>query len=287
MADHKHLFPIEKMSKVFGVSRSGYYRWLSAEPSQRTLENLELKKKIQKIWTASRKRYGSPRIHQQLLRSDFKASRPRVARLMRSMGIASQIRSKWVATTNSRHSYPVAPNLLDRKFKPGQIGKVFVGDITYLPSRNGWLYLTAVMDLADRKVIGWSVSETMKAEQTSIESWKMARRNRPISDDAIFHSDRGIQYACDAFGHLLQASNVRQSMSRKGDCWDNAPMESFFKTLKAELGMKQPFEDYKHARQVIFEFIEIWYNRKRLHSALDYRTPAEMEELLLTHKPAA
>lgn len=190
-------------------------------------------------------------------------------------------------TTDSRHSYPVAPNLLDRQFTVDGIGKVFASDITYLPSRQGWLYLTAVMDLGDRRVIGWALSETMKAKQTSIESWKLARQNRQICEDAIFHSDRGVQYACTAFGNLLLAGKVRQSMSRKGDCWDNAPMESFFKTLKAELGMDQPFENYNHARQVIFEFIEIWYNRKRLHSALGYRTPAEMEELLLKHKPAA
>ncbi|MEX1211780.1 MAG: IS3 family transposase [Balneolaceae bacterium] len=287
MADHKHIFPIEKMSKVFGVSRSGYYRWLWASPSKRARENRRYRQKILTVWTDSRKRYGSPRIHRQLRRQGESLSRPRVARLMRSMGIASRIRSKWVVTTQSRHRYPVAPNLLERNFTADRIGEVLLGDITYLPSRRGWLYLTAVMDLADRKIVGWSLSNSMKAKKTTVVAWKEARRNRSICEGAIFHSDRGSQYACQEFGTCLSPGKVRQSMSRKGDCWDNAPMESFFKTLKSELVLETPFEDEHHARQVLFEFIEIWYNRQRLHSALDYRTPAEMEELLQSQKPAA
>lgn len=287
MADHKHMFPIEKMSKVFGVSRSGYYRWLGAAPSTRALENRRYRQKIRTIWTDSRKRYGSPRIHRHLLRLGERISRPRVARLMRSMGISSRIRSKWVVTTQSRHRYPVAPNLLERDFTSDCLGKVLLGDITYLPSRKGWLYLTAVMDVADRKIVGWTLSNSMKAEKTTVPAWKEARRNRSMGEGAIFHSDRGSQYACQAYTKILSSGKVRQSMSRKGDCWDNAPMESFFKTLKSELTLETPFEDEHHARRVLFEFIEIWYNRQRLHSALDYRTPAEMEEILQTQTPAA
>lgn len=288
MADHKDLYTIERMSRVFGVSRSGYYRWLNSEPSSRTKENHQLKKRIHQIWLDSRKKYGSPRIHRQLLRDGSKVSRPRVARLMQKMGIASKIRRKWVVTTDSRHNHPVAPNLLGRRFTTTQIGEVFVSDITYIPSRDGWLYLTTVMDLADRQIVGWSFSNSMDAKSTSIEALKMARKRRTLAEEAIFHSDRGVQYACQSFVNELSATgNVRQSMSRKGNCWDNAAAESFFKTLKAELDMDEPFETYQQARAAIFEFIEIWYNRKRLHSALDYQTPAEMEQLLLTQKQAA
>lgn len=288
MADHKHLYPIGKMSKVFGVSRSGYYRWLSRPPSRRALQNQRLRKQITRVWEASRRMYGSPRIHRQLLAEGETVSRPRVGRLMAKMGIASRSRRKWVATTDSRHNLPVAPNLLGRRFSPEQLGRVWVSDITYLPSSNGWLYLTTVMDLADRQIIGWSLSVGMKAAETTIPAWQMACRQRPPQQELIFHSDRGIQYACEEFrAHLKAWPVVAQSMSRKGNCWDNAPAESFFKTLKAELQMEEEkFTGYAQARRVLFDFIEIWYNRKRLHSGLDYRTPAEAERQL-TQKQAA
>lgn len=279
MADHKHLFPIEKMSATLRVSRSGYYRWLRAGPSLRAQANQRLKKQILRVWEASGKRYGSPRIHRQLLAEGVQVSRPRVARLMRNMGIASRIRRKWVATTDSRHRYPVAPNLLGRRFKPGGLGQVWVSDITYLPSEQGWLYLTTVMDLGDRQIIGWALSEGLKADQTSIPAWEAACQRRRPSGELLFHSDPGIQYACTAFSNQLNAKGVTQSMSRKGNCWDNAPAESFFKTLKAELGITK-FTGYRQARKKLFAFIEIWYNRQRLHSALDYRTPAQTEQLL-------
>lgn len=288
MADHKHIFPIEKMSAVFKVSRSGYYRWLSSPPSPRAVKNQQLKEAIHRVWEDSGKRYGSPRIHRQLLSEGWTVSRQRIARLMRGMGIASQIRRKWVATTDSGHSLPVAPNLLGRQFQPLELGRVWVSDITYLPGKAGWLYLTTVMDLADRQIIGWSLSEGLKADQTSLPAWQAACRRRPITKELIFHSDRGVQYACREFtGQLLANKLVTQSMSRKGNCWDNAPAESFFKTLKAELTMETKFTDYQQARQAIFAFIEIWYNRRRLHSALEYRTPAQAEQLLINQNLAA
>lgn len=287
MADNAHIFPIEKMSQVFGVARSGYYRWLVSLPSKRARQTQQLKQQIRRAWEASGRRYGAPRVHRQLLAEGWSVSRQRIARLMRAMGIASRIRRKWITTTDSSHKFPVAPNLLDRTFWPAELGQVWVSDITYLPSEDGWLYLTTIMDLADRQILGWSLSKGLKATQTVIPAWKAACQRRPIARELIFHSDRGVQYACGEFTEQLKANKlVTQSMSRKGNCWDNAPAESFFKTLKAELNMDTKFASYAHARGAIFGFIEIWYNRKRLHSALDYRTPAQTEKLL-TQKQAA
>ena len=276
------------MARLFRVSRSGYYRWWSGGPSRRALEAQQLKQAIVRVWEASGRRYGSPRIHRQMLAEGWSASRPRIARLMKQTGIASRIRRKWVVTTDSAHRFPVAPNLLDRRFWPARLGQVWVSDITYLPSETGWLYLTTVMDLGDRQVIGWSLSKGLKAEHTSIKAWKAACKRRPPTGKLIFHSDRGIQYACGEFTRQLRACKVvTQSMSRKANCWDNAPAESFFKTLKAELGLKGKFTSYQQARVRIFEFIELWYNRRRLHSALNYQTPAQTEQVLLKQQQAA
>ncbi len=281
MADHRHEFPILKMSRVFRVSPSGYYRGLSRPPSKRSRENMRLREAIRLSWTLSGRTYGAPRIWQDLLRGGWQVSRPRVARLMAKMGIASQLRKKWVKTTNSSHNYPVAANLLDRQFNPEHLNQVWVSDITYLPSKQGWLYLTTVMDLADRQILGWSLSTTMRAEQTSIACFKQALTKRGARKGLIFHSDQGIQYACEAFKRLLKKRDLTQSMSRRGNCWDNAPAERFFKTLKAELlAPVGTFSSYEHARVAIFEYIELWYNRKRLHSTLGYKTPVEAEQAL-------
>jgi transposase InsO family protein len=288
MAEHKNIFPIAGMSEVFGVSRSGYYSWMGRGPSDRAQENQRLLGLIKKIWLKSGKTYGSPRIHQQLLRQGEQLSRRRVARLMRKEGIQSQIRPKWVATTDSKHQLPVAPNRLDQEFTTDRLGQVWVSDITYIPSNQGWLYLTTIMDLADRQILGWSFSKGMQADQTVIPAWKEAIRQRPPQEELIFHSDRGIQYCCQQFQDLLNARpRVRQSMSRKGNCWDNAPAESFFKTFKAELPIEPKRFGYQELRGVIFQFIEIWYNRQRLHSTLDYRTPAEMENHLTENQELA
>jgi len=256
-------------------------------PSDRTKENQRLTRRIKQIWLDSGKTYGSPRIHQQLLRQGEQLSRRRVARLMTKEGIQSQIRPKWVATTDSKHQLPVAPNRLDQEFTTDQLGQVWVSDITYIPSNQGWLYLTTTGDLADRQILGWSFSEGMRADQTVIPAWRQACQKRAIDQKLIFHSDRGIQYACEEFRDLLEARPlVRQSMSRKGNCWDNAPAESFFKTLKTELQMEHPFISYSEARRTLFAFIDLWYNRKRLHSAIGYRTPAQAEQLLIQKQAA-
>lgn len=205
---------------------------------------------------------------------------------MDRMGIASQIRRKWVVTTDSGHALPVAPNLLDRQFTPLGLGQVWVSDITYLPSSQGWLYLTTVMDLADRQILGWNLGKGLQAKETSIAAFWQAVAKRQPDSGLLFHSDRGIQYACSEFTSLLASRNITQSMSRKGNCWDNAPAESFFKTLKAELQIARPFTSYEEARRVIFAFIDLWYNRKRLHSALNYQTPIQAAQQL-THNQAA
>ena len=286
MAEHRHEFPILKMSNVFEVSTSGYYRWLKAGPSKRTKKNQALLLAIAKQWKRSDYRYGAPRIHEALLRQGWQVSRPRVARLMSKAGIASRIRSKWITTTDSDHNEPVAPHLLERNFNPEGLSKVWVSDITYLPGEDGWLYLTTVIDLGDRQVIGWALSQTMEAEHTTIAALKQAVATRRPKAGMLFHSDRGKQYCAEAFRDVLQEHSIVQSMSRKGNCWDNAPAESFFKSLKYEAQMPPRFVSYSQARRVMFDYIECWYNTNRLHSSLGYRTPKEMEQLL-TQKLAA
>lgn len=286
MAEHSHQFPILKMSKVFKVSTSGYYRWLKSEPSTRIKTNQALRQAIVSQWEASRKRYGAPRIHQALLRAGWQVSRPRVARLMRKAGIASTIRPKWVATTDSGHDHIVAPNTLDRDFYPEELSKVWVSDITYLPGAYGWLYLTTVIDLCDRKVIGWALSDTMEAKDTTVAAFKQAVAHRSPTPEMIFHSDRGRQYCAEDFRKLLDDHRIQQSMSRKGNCWDNAPAESFFKSLKYEAQMPKRFASYSQARRVLFDYIECFYNTHRLHSALGYRTPTEVEQHLIQNLAA-
>nr|WP_111631448.1 IS3 family transposase [Larkinella arboricola] len=274
---HVAMFPVEKMCKVLKVSRSGYYSWLKQKPSKRVQETENLLKQIRTVFSASKQTYGSPRITQELLSQGIKISRPRVARLMRKAHLKSLIKKKFVvATTDTNHSYPVAANHLNRNFNPSQPGKAWVSDLTYISTSEGWVYLTIIMDLYDRKIIGWSLSQSMKAIETTIAAWQMAVKNRPITRNLIFHSDRGIQYACPAFTQLLKKHPlVLQSMSRKGNCWDNAVAESFFKSLKSELVYHQDFQTRAEAKQSVFEYIEIWYNRQRRHSGLGYLSPFE------------
>jgi transposase InsO family protein len=276
------------MCKVLQVSKSGYYKWVKSSPSKRFLENQQLTEQIREIHSLSKQTYGSPRITKALRDRSYNVSRQRVARLMRKAGIRSKIRKKYIATTDSKHTYHVAANLLDRNFKVGSIGQVWVSDITYISTKQGWLYLTTVIDLGDRKVIGWSLGSTLKAADTSVAAFNMAIKNRPITQQLIFHSDRGVQYACNEFTDILKKyKTVKQSMSRKGNCWDNAVAESFFKTLKSEWTNWHKYQSVKQAALSVFEYIEGWYNLKRKHSALGYLSPAEYEKYLLTKKSAA
>jgi len=285
--DNKILFPVEKMCKVFQLSRSAYYAWQSGKSSKRETSNRALIKEIRIVYNNSKCTYGSPRIAKELTTQGILISKKRVAKLMKKEGIKSKIRKKYKVTTDSNHKYPVAENLLSRNFYAETLATKWVSDITYIHTNQGWLYLTIILDLADRKIIGWALSETLQAIETVIPAWKMAIKNRPIEKELLFHSDRGVQYACSEFLFELKANkNVIQSMSRKGNCWDNAVAESFFKTLKVESVYHYKFNTKQQAELAVFEFIETWYNRNRRHSALNNLTILEFENLI-TNKHAA
>lgn len=229
------------------------------------------------IYRQSNCRYGSPKIVEELRDIGWKVSRPRVARIMRSEGIKSIVNRKFkVLTTDSNHHFPIAENVLNRDFVAKAPGRKWVSDITYIPTHQGWMYLTIIMDLYDRKIIGWALSTTMTAQDTVQAAWRMAVLNRPImKGQLIFHSDRGVQYASHACANLLKSHKVTQSMSRKGNCWDNAVAENFFRILKSEMVRHTRFYSILQAKAALFEFIEIWYNRKRKHAYLGYLSPEQ------------
>jgi len=280
MTDYRKEFPVGMMCKVFKVSRSAFYSALNYLPSKRDGENRRLLSEIHRIHELSKATYGSPRITDELNARGFNVSRPRVARLMKQHKIRAVHAKKFVVTTDSKHNYPIAENKLDREFSADAPGGKWVSDITYIRTGKGWLYLTTVIDLFDRKVIGWSQSSDMSAANTTIAAWRMAIRNRAINSKLIFHSDRGIQYACKEFTDLLDSyKNVERSMSRKGNCWDNAVAESFFKTLKVEHVYRNRFADREHAGISVFEWIETWYNQHRRHSALGNLSITEFDQL--------
>lgn len=229
------------------------------------------------IYQQSKCRYGSPKIADELRDNGWKVSRPRVARIMRSEGIRSIVNKKFkVLTTDSNHNFPIAENVLNRVFSAEASGRKWVSDITYIPTHQGWMYLTIIMDLYDRKIIGWALSTTMTSQATILAAWRMAVLNRPImKGQLIFHSDRGVQYASHAFTNMLRYYKVTQSMSRKGNCWDNAVAENFFRILKSEMVRHTRFYSILQAKAAVFEFIEIWYNRKRKHAYLGYLSPEQ------------
>lgn len=284
MKEHQVEFAVEKMCDVFAVSRSSFYEWLNRKPSKRALENEVLRQTIQKVTEQTKSRLGSPKLTLELEDRGIFVSRPRVARLMRSMGIRSIISKKFkVCTTESDHPYAPSKNLLDRDFTATRPGEKWVSDITYVRTQQGWLYLTVVMDLFDRKIIGWSMSSTLEAKPTAQAALQMALGKRPVNPyELIFHSDRGVQYACEEFRALLQRYQISQSMSRKGNCWDNAVAENFFKIIKSELIYQLPLLNIEQTQIEIFEFIEIWYNKKRKHSRLNYLTPEQFGEIAKT-----
>lgn len=256
--------------------------WLQRGPSKRKLYQDFLKKEIKDIHTNSKRRYGSPRIAKELRVKGIQASQPLVAKLMRKEQIRSIVKRKYKVTTNSSHNYQVVENKLMREFTVSEKNKVWVSDITYVKTMSGWLYLTAVIDLFDRKVIGWALSNTMKTKDTVMPAFRMAKINRPIMNHQklLFHSDRGMQYACDEFRTELEKhEEITRSMSRKGDCWDNAVAESFFKTLKTELVYHHSYQTREEAALSIFEYIETWYNKNRRHKKLNNLTITEYEQL--------
>lgn len=269
------------MCEVLNVSSSCFYRWLVSPESPREQRSKALIDKIRQAHRDSKYIYGSPRITAELRKKGENVSRSYVARLMKQHGIQSKVKKKYRVTTDSSHSFGIAENLLQRDFSADSLSQKWVGDITYIHTSTGWLYLTTVIDLADRKVIGWSLSTDMTAKSTSVEAIKMAIRNRGVKDGLIFHSDRGIQYACEEFREVTVENRIVQSMSRKANCWDNAVAESFFKTLKAEMIYHRKFLDQQSAKLEVFGYIEGFYNTKRTHSALGYKTPKQIEEMLL------
>jgi putative transposase len=273
--NHEFLFPIEKMCKVLQVSTSGYYKWKSKPISNRILTKNEIKQKITTIYFASKQRYGSPRITIELNALGYKISRITVAKYMKELGLRSKLSKKFKVITDSKHNYLVVENILDRGFAVDQPSKVWVSDITYIQTKEGFLYLTTIIDLYDRKIIGWSLSNGMNTEETTLAAWKMAIRNRNVQKELIFHSDRGVQYANKKFANIIESYGVIRSMGRKGNCWDNAVAESFFKSLKTELIYGNKIITKDQMELEIFEYIEIWYNKKRRHGALNYKTIEE------------
>jgi len=273
------MFPVEKMCRALKVSRGGYYAWRERPPSRRVKENKKLLDVIKKIYEDSEQTYGSPRITKSLEDKGYTVSRPRVARLMRKHGIAATCKKKFKVTTDSSHNYPVAPNLLERDFDVESFGEVWVSDITYIYTQKGWLYLTVVIDLCNRQVVGWSMSNSMHASKTTIPALKQAYGLYRPPPGLMFHSDRGIQYACDNFKELLEKYQMKQSMSKKGDCWDNAVAESFFSTLKKERVYRETYRTRWQARQSIFDYIERFYNRVRKHSYVGNKSPVEFLEV--------
>lgn len=242
--------------------------------------NRSIDTNIRRIWLHSNKRYGAPRIAMELAKGGIQASRPRVQRRMKALNIRCCYPRKYRTTTDSRHHLPVSDHVLKRQFYPKALSRVWVSDITYVRHRSGWSYLTTMMDLADRQIIGWSLAQNLTSEATVIPAFHMALTKRSPQKEMIFHSDRGSQYASQDFRTLLAQYGICQSMSRKGNCWDNAVAESFFKTLKTELPDGYQKSTHDELRLLIFEYIEIWYNRKRIHSSIDYKTPFEMESFL-------
>jgi putative transposase len=272
----EQLFPIEKLCKVLLVSSGSYYRWKKQKITARLQRKIAIKKQITLIYFESKQRYGSPRIIFELQSLGYEICRITVAKYMKELGLRSKLSKKFKVTTNSNHNYLVVENVLNREFVVKMPSKVWVSDITYIQTKKGFVYLTTIMDLYDRKIIGWSLSDKMSTEETTLGAWKMAVKNRDIDEGLIFHSDRGVQYASKKFVNVLYSyKKVIRSMSRKGNCWDNAVAESFFKSLKTELIYGNKRISKEQMKLEIFEYIEIWYNRKRRHSALNYATIEE------------
>jgi transposase InsO family protein len=285
MKENKHLYTITEMTVLFGVSRSAYYKWVKYGVSKRRITtDAELLKLIREIVERHYRRYGSPRVRQELFNKYGKrVSLKKVAQLMRENGLNARRRRKYIKTTDSKHNLPVCENILNQEFYAEKPGQIWVSDITYLRTTDGWLYLTVILDLFDRKVVGWSFSVNMETVNTTDAALRMAVKNRAVEKDLLFHSDRGVQYCALSFRNTLReiCPTVRQSMSRKGNCWDNACAESFFKTLKCELETLEGKHSEAEVRQSVFMYIESYYNRIRIHRTvsppvLDYATPNEV-----------
>jgi putative transposase len=274
--DHSKEFHVENACRVLRVSPSGYYAWSVRGAGEREIDDARLIDKIRGIYEASKGVYGVRRIYRQLLADGERCSRNRIARLMRKCGIKAKRRLKYRVTTDSKHNFPVAENLLDRQFFSAGPNQVWASDITYIWTLEGWLYLAAVIDLHSRMVVGWSMSKRLDRGLV-LDALSMATGRRNPGPGLIHHSDRGSQYASNDYQAALDRRSMLCSMSRKGDCWDNAVAESFFATLKTERVHHRLYRSRAEARRDIFEYIEVFYNRVRLHSTLGYLSPAQFE----------
>lgn len=285
---HREDFDVSLMCRMLEVTRSGFYAWRVRKPSMRRSSDERLRVDVRAIHRSSGRRYGSPRVHAELQSRGVRISRKRVARLMRADGLRGRKRRRFRVTTNSNHTYAIAANVLNRRFSVEQIegcDQVWAADITYVPTREGWLYLAVVLDLASRLVVGWAMRTTLESA-LAIDALTMALQRRRPTKGLVHHSDRGVQYASNEYRALLVGEEAVVSMSRRGNCWDNAVMESFFATLEIELIEDAGWDTRAQARRDIFEFIEVWYNRQRRHSTLGYLTPAEFDRQLQERQPA-
>lgn len=276
--DHRRRWPVQVMCRVLKVTRSGFYAWLKREPSARQLRREKLLARIRVAHAENRELYGSPRVHRALLIEGEIVSRNTVAKLMRAAKIRARTRRRYVPrTTDSTHRQPIADNVLDRDFAAESPDRKWVADITYAPTGEGWLYLAAVLDCFSRKIVGWSMADHMETDLVAGALTMALQHRRPDGGKLLHHSDRGVQYASDDYQHLLTRHGITCSMSGRGDCYDNAMMESFWATLKTELIHHQKYATREQARQSIFEYVEVFYNRQRLHSSLGYKSPESFE----------
>lgn len=273
---HRTRWPVTAMCDALAVSPAGYYAWRRRPVSDRRQRQDVLTAQIRTVHAQVKGRYGSPRMHAELVSRGHGCCVNTVARLMRRAGIAAKTARKFRHTTDSNHDRPVADNLLDRQFDPASPNAAWVADITYVPTREGWLYLAAVEDLYSRMVVGWAMAARM-ASRLVVDALGMAVRRRLPDADLVAHSDRGSQYASEHYQQLLARQGITCSMSRRGDCWDNAPMESFFASLKKELVHHEDYQTREEAQASIFEYIAVFYNRQRRHSKLGFQSPAEYE----------
>jgi putative transposase len=275
---HEGLFSIKLMCQYLDVCRSSYYDWRNHCHLARTREDESIMEQITMIFNASRQNYGTRRIKRMLAKKNILVSRRRIGRLMKKMKLTCKTKQRFKPiTTLSNHKQPLAANLLNRQFSVDAPDKCYVGDITYLPTLQGWLYLAVVIDLFSRKVVGWAMQDNMQAALVN-KALLMAIWSRKPKRGLLWHTDRGSQYAADSHREIIAAHGIVQSMSRKGNCWDNAVSESFFHTLKTELTHHTIFKTKEEARNAIFEYIEVFYNRMRMHSANDYLSPVEFEQ---------
>jgi transposase InsO family protein len=269
-------YPVSQLCAALGITRSSYYAWKKRQPSQRDRDTQILIEHIRRIHKLSRKTYGSPRVHASLRNQGLRCGKKRVARIMRQNGLQGRRKHRRVRTTDSKHAYPVAPNLLNQSFQANEPNRKWVADITYIPTAEGWLYLAVIMDLFSRRIVGWAMSDQITADLVE-NALRMALFQRQPEPGLLHHSDRGSQYASEQIQKILVANHIQISMSRTGNCYDNAAMESFFSTIKCEWVHLQKYASRAQARADIFAYIEGFYNPVRIHSSLGYLSPAMFE----------